>query len=426
MTDDGPLLAVEDLHTHYPVREGLLRREVDRVRAVDGVSFTLDRGEILGVVGESGSGKTTLARSILRLEEPTSGTVRFEGRPVGALSGADLDSFRRRVQLVVQDPGDAFDPRATVGEAVAEPLRLHGLSDPDRRRAIVEDALERVELSAADADRYPHEFSSGERQRIAVARALVPDPDLIVADEPTSALDGRTRARVLELLARIRRAFDVSVLLVSHDIDVVRRFCDRVAVMYLGELVERGPVEDVLGAPAHPYTRLLIDSVPSLEPGVGVAGRPLTDAIPGVADPPEGCRFHTRCPAVIEPEGVGLDAEIWRRLAALRFTLRDGELPPALAPAAGDGVEVAADADEAAVRAAFDLPATTGDERVDRAVDAAVTALVGGEREAAADRLAEALPTVCERAAPAAVEVDGRPVSCHRYDPDRPGEPRSR
>ncbi|MFB6074453.1 MAG: oligopeptide/dipeptide ABC transporter ATP-binding protein [Haloarculaceae archaeon] len=417
-TDEDPLLAVEGLETHYPVREGLLRREVDRVRAVDGVSFDLRRGEALGVVGESGSGKTTLAHSILGLEEPTGGSIRFDGRAVGDLSGDALDSFRRRVQLIVQDPGDALSPRMRVGEAVAEPLVLHGMGDTERRRAIVEDALERVDLAAGDADRYPHEFSSGERQRIAIARALVVDPDLLVADEPTSALDGRTKARVLELLDEIRREYDVSLLFVSHDVDVVERFCDRVAVMYLGELVERGPVGDVLSAPAHPYTRLLVDSAPSLDPGVGAGGRPLTDAMPDVADPPDGCRFHSRCPAVIQPDGVDLSPERWRAVAAFRFTLEAGDLPAAVT---GDAP------DEKTVREAFDLPESFRDSTVEAAVDDAVAALASGARDEAVDRLAETFETVCERDAPATVRTDdGRPVLCHRYDDERTGEPRSR
>jgi len=276
-TAEDPLLAVEDLEKHYPITEGLLRREVGRVRAVDGVSFTVDRGEVLGLVGESGSGKTTTALSVLGMEEPTGGEVRFDGDRVSELTGDALREFRRRAQLVVQDPNDAFNPRQTVGEAVAEPLVVHGMDDAQRRRQIVVDLLQRVGLSAEDADRYPHEFSGGEKQRVAIARALVVNPDLIIADEPTSALDARVRSDVLGLLADIRERFGVAILFVSHDIDTVWRFCDRVAVMYLGEVVECGPVSDVLSTPGHPYTRVLLGAVPGLDPDDRGLARPVTD-----------------------------------------------------------------------------------------------------------------------------------------------------
>jgi peptide/nickel transport system ATP-binding protein len=410
-----PLLAIEDLETHYPVTEGWFRREVGRVRAVDGVSFRIERGEAFGLVGESGSGKTTLAHTLLGLEEPTAGEVRFDGRPVGDRSGAALRAFRRRAQLVVQDPTDAFNPRMRVGEAVAEPLAIHGVDDPDRRTAIVADLLDRVGLDPADAAQYPHEFSTGEQQRLAIARALVLDPDLLVLDEPTSALDGRTRTEILALLERVRREFDVAMLVVSHDIDVVRQFCERVAVMYLGEFVEQGPVEGVLAEPAHPYTRVLLDSVPSLDPTAEPVARPLTETMPEPADPPSGCRFHTRCPAVIPPEELKLSESAWRSLAAFRFAVEAGDLPAAEGPAA--------------LRAAFDLPDPVPDADVEAAVDEALAALDregGRNREAAADRLADALPTVCAQAVPEEIEVEGRPVACHRYDPEMAGEPQPR
>ncbi|WP_135305229.1 ABC transporter ATP-binding protein [Haloarcula amylovorans] len=410
---DAPLLEVESLEKHYPITEGLLRREVGRVRAVDGVNFTVGRGETVGLVGESGSGKTTTAHAILGLETPTGGEVRFEGAPVSDLSGADESAFRRRVQLVVQDPNEAFNPRLPVGEAVAEPLALHGMADAERRQAIVTDLLEHVGLSAADADRYPHEFSGGEKQRLAIARALVVDPDLVVADEPTSALDTRVESEILGLLADIRRQFDVAVLFISHDIDVVRRFCDRVAVMYLGEIVERGPTDRVLTAPAHPYTRLLLDTVPSLDPTDRGLAEPLTDTVPDPADPPAGCRFHPRCPAVIQPDSVSLPEATWRAVAAFRFTLQAGTLPPAAADATDAG----------AVRDVFDVPNEVPDETVERAVADAAASVADGNLTRASERLADALPTICERETPETTDVGGCSVQCHRYNPERAGEP---
>ncbi|ELY43011.1 ABC transporter ATP-binding protein [Natronorubrum tibetense] len=416
-----PLLEVEALDVHYPITKGLLRREVGRVRAVDGVSFDITRGETFGLVGESGSGKTTTAHSVLGLEEPTGGEIRFDGEPVSELSGAALQAFRRRAQLVVQDPNEAFNPRMTIGEAVAEPLLLHGMTDADRRRAIVEDLLERVGLSAPDADRYPHEFSGGEKQRLSIARALVLNPDLIVADEPTSALDGRVQSDVLALLDDVRREFDISILFISHDIDVVRRFCDRVAVMYLGEVVERGPIENVLEFPAHPYTRLLLGSVPSLDPTDQQFERPLTDTVPDPADPPSGCRFHTRCPEIVPPESVELPWDQWMVVVAFRFTLQAGELPESIAVETADG-----ELDDATVRDRFDLPATLQDETVDRGVNEAISALITGDLQAARDRLSETVPTVCERQTPTDTEREpGHSVCCHRYDPAIEAEPRS-
>ena len=420
-TEDGdPLLEVTDLETHYPITKGVLRREVGRVRAVDGVSFELGRGEVLGIVGESGSGKTTVAHSVLRLEEPTGGEVTFDGESVTELSGDGLRSFRRRAQLVVQDPNEAFNPRLTIAEAVAEPLELHGMRDAERRRAIVDDILERVGLSAADADRYPHEFSGGEKQRLSIARALVCNPDLIVADEPTSALDGRVQSDVLGLLDEIRREFGISILFISHDIDVVRRFCDRVAVMYLGEIVERGRIDEVLESPAHPYTRVLLGSVPSLDPTERALARPLTDTIPDPADPPDGCRFHTRCPELIPPPDVDLSASLWETLAAFRFTVDAGELPSAVDVESVDG-----SVEAATVREVFDLPDRIPDDGVSKAVEAAVDAVASGDLDRAADELSTALPSVCESVVPGESIHEERPVRCHRYDSSREGEPRA-
>jgi peptide/nickel transport system ATP-binding protein len=411
-----PLCVVRDLEKHYPITRGWLRREVGRVRAVDGVSFALERGETLGLVGESGSGKTTVAHTLLGLTTHMGGTVEFDGDRVSELSGDAERSFRRRTQLVVQDPDDALDPRMRVGESVGEPLRIHGVNRV-RREAIVADVLARVGLDADDADRYPHEFSGGEKQRISIARALVTNPDLIVADEPTSALDARVRSDILDLLDRIRREFDVAILFVSHDLGVVERFCDRVAVMYLGELVERGRARDVLADPDHPYTRVLRSSIPSLDPTDRRLGRPLTDTVPEPSDPPSGCRFHPRCPAVIPAVDLDLSRETWREVAAFRFAVRADELPP---EAVGDGPDTAG-ADAVApsdVRRAVGLEGELADPDAERAVAAAAASLAGGDAEAAAATLDEAFPTRCERESPTAVERDtGGTVACLRHDP---------
>ncbi|MDG5759264.1 ATP-binding cassette domain-containing protein [Natronococcus sp. A-GB1] len=413
---NSPLLEVDGLETHFPITTRWLRREVGRIRAVDGVSFAIDRGEAFGLVGESGSGKTTAAHSILGLEEPTGGAVRFDGQLVDELTGWELQQFRRRAQLVVQNPDDAFNPRLPVGKSVAEPLALHGMDDEERRRAIVADLLERVGLEATDANRFPHEFSGGEKQRLSIARALVVNPDLIVADEPTSALDGRVKADVLSLLDELRREFDIAVLCISHDIDVVRRFCDRVGVMYLGELVERGETEAVLESPAHPYTRVLIGSIPSLDPSDRSLVRPLTETVPAPSDPPSGCRFHPRCQELIPPT-ASLEREDWRAIARFRFALQEGTVPEPIAVDSGTRV------DPETVRDAFDLPTDLPNEGIEDAVEAATRAVADGDLERARERLAESLSTVCERTQPEAGDECEHLVRCHRYDSTIEAEP---
>ena len=424
-----PICAVRELEKHYPITRGLLRREVGRVRAVDGVSFDVERGEALGIVGESGSGKTTTAHTVLGLEEPTAGEVRFDGEPVSELAGEERRAFRRRAQLVVQDPNDALDPRMTVGEAVAEPLRIHGLDDADGRNAVVADILERVGLSADDADRYPHEFSGGEKQRISIARTLVVNPDLIVADEPTSALDARVRSEILDLLDRIRREFDIALLFISHDLDVIRRSCDRIAVMYLGEIVERGATEAVLADPAHPYTRVLLSSVPSLDPTDRELGRPLTDTVPNPSDPPSGCRFHPRCPDVIPPDDLSVSESVWRTIAGFRFSVQAGELPEDAIGSPGAETATSGDGTDggrtpAAVRRAVGLGEELPDPEAEAAVADAAAALADGDVDAADEILAAAFTSVCERETPRAVDrpADGETdrsstgsVSCLRH-----------
>jgi len=255
---ERPLLAVENLTKHYPVTEGLFRREVGRVQAVDGVSFELAAGETLGLVGESGCGKSTVAETLLRLEEPTDGRVFFDGRELTAFDEAELTAFRREAQLILQDPTGSFDPRQSIGESVTEPLRIHGLEKRERRRAIGTDLLERVGLEASDYDRYPHEFSGGQKQRIAIARALAVNPRLVVADEPVSALDVSVKSAVLDLLTDLQAEFGIAMVFISHDLSVVREVADRVAVMYLGEIVEIAPTERLFESPDHPYTEALL------------------------------------------------------------------------------------------------------------------------------------------------------------------------
>ncbi|WP_256546515.1 ABC transporter ATP-binding protein [Halobellus inordinatus] len=429
MTADPPLLDVSGLEKHYPITDGIWNREVGRVRAVDGIGLTVERGETLGLVGESGCGKSTAARALLRIEDPTGGTVRFDGDDVTAYDRERLRRFRRRAQLIFQDPTSSFDPRLSIGQSVGEPLAVHGMADRERRRRLVEDTLERVGLDAGDADRYPHELSGGEKQRAALARALIVDPDLLVADEPVSALDMPVQAAVLSLLASLQSELDLGVLLISHDLAVVREFCDRVAVMYLGEIVESGPVDVVFGDPQHPYTRALLASVPVPDPTVERPDVELTGTVPSAADPPAGCRFHTRCPAVIQPDGYDLDQDAWRGILQLRTRLGEGgsgvdvrAIRERVAAERGGSLAPSDIGDEnvcTALRREFEIPERLSDPDAEAVLDRALSRVVAGEHAAAATLLADAFETPCEADPPSLRPVSAEhTAACHLLDRD--------
>jgi oligopeptide/dipeptide ABC transporter ATP-binding protein len=284
------LLELRDVVKHFPVRDAL-GRHAGAVHAVDGVSLSVAEGEVLAIVGESGCGKSTLGRVMLRLIEPDSGAVRFAGEDLASLSSSALRTRRRDMQIIFQDPFGSLDPRMTVAQAIAEPLRLHRLVPRGQEAARVAELLRRVGLRPENAGRWPHEFSGGQRQRIAIARALASNPRLIIGDEPVSALDVSVQAQVINLLRDLIRDLRLTFVLVSHDLGVVRHVADRVAVMYLGRIVEEGPAEEVLGAPRHPYTRALVTAMP----GAQTKTPPLDGDVPSPIAPPSGCRFHTRC-----------------------------------------------------------------------------------------------------------------------------------
>jgi len=318
------MLELDGVQKHFPIGRGPRGRNA--VRAVDGVSLCVARGEVLAVVGESGCGKSTLGRLALRLIEPDRGRVRLAGEDLSALKPAALRARRRRMQLIFQDPFGSLDPRMTVEAAIAEPLRLHGLHR-GRERARVAELLERVGLRPELARRWPHEFSGGQRQRIAIARALATEPELVIGDEPVSALDVSVQAQVVNLLADLIRDLGLTFVLISHDLGVVRQIADRIAVMYLGRIVEEGPAEDVLRRPRHPYTRALLAAVPGQGGGKG-AEMVLQGDVPSPVSPPPGCRFHTRCPFA-EPSCRTTEQEL-RGMAAHRAAchLQDWLPPP--------------------------------------------------------------------------------------------------
>ena len=293
---DIPLLDARDIVKHYPIRGGVFMRQTGAVRAVDGVSLRIGAGETVGLVGESGCGKTTFGRTILRLEEPTAGEIRFEGRDIRTHSKAQMQALRREMQIIFQDPFSSLNPRKTVGHIVGEPLLVHGVRNRAEREGRVLELLERVGLRREHLRRYPHQFSGGQRQRIGVARALALRPKLIVCDEAVSALDVSIQAQVINLLVDLQQDFGLTYLFISHDLSVVEHVSDRVAVMYLGKIVELAPAEALYREPLHPYSQALLSAVPIPDPSLRRPGRViLRGDVPSPIDPPSGCRFHPRC-----------------------------------------------------------------------------------------------------------------------------------
>jgi oligopeptide transport system ATP-binding protein len=299
-TSAAPLLEVRNLKKHYPVRGGVFGGKIGDVRAVDGVSLVVKRGETVGLVGESGCGKSTLGRTITRLEEPTEGQVFFEGKDLAHADKRELFALRRDVQIIFQDPYASLNPRMTVGEIVREPLLVHGIGDKAQQRKKVHDLLETVGLTREVLDRYPHEFSGGQRQRIGIARALALEPKLVIADEPVSALDVSVQSQVLNLMLRLQKEMDLTYVFITHDLSVVQHISDRVAIMYLGRIVEEGPTDKIFAKPAHPYTRALVAAIPVPDPSMRTSAPPVKGEAPSPINPPVGCNFHPRCPYMIE------------------------------------------------------------------------------------------------------------------------------
>ncbi len=298
------ILSVRDLKKHFPINSGfLIQRQVGAVRAVDGISFDVYRGETLGLVGESGCGKSTTGRTILQLYKPTSGEVSFEGQDVTSLSASDMRAMRKQMQIIFQDPFASLNPRMTVGSIISEPLQIHGLyPDKKERQGYIEDLMRTVGLNPYFINRYPHEFSGGQRQRIGIARALALKPKFIVCDEPISALDVSIQAQVVNLLEDLQKELGLTYLFIAHDLSMVRHICDRVAVMYLGKIVELGPTDQVYDNPQHPYTQALLSAVPVPDPASVEKRRRIiiTGDLPSPANPPRGCNFSTRCPVVFD------------------------------------------------------------------------------------------------------------------------------
>lgn len=304
LNPDDHILEVSNLKKYFPISAGIVfQRQVGAVRAVDGISFHVVRGETLGLVGESGCGKSTTGRTILQLYRPTEGSVKFEGEELSIMSGNQLRQMRRKMQIIFQDPFASLNPRMTVGSIVSEPLQIHKMYASKReRQQYVEQLMERVGLNPYFINRYPHEFSGGQRQRIGIARALALQPSFIVADEPISALDVSIQAQVVNLMEELQNELGLTYLFIAHDLSMVRHICDRVAVMYLGKIVELGPVDEVYDNPQHPYTQALLSAVPVPDPIVEENRQRIiiSGDLPNPANPPTGCNFNTRCPVVFD------------------------------------------------------------------------------------------------------------------------------